>query len=407
MIETRRTLSGVRYELRGTLARRARALEADGRTLIRLNIGNPGAFGFEAPDHLRSAVAAHVGDSEPYGHQQGLPRAREVLAERSGERGVPVPADQVFLGNGVSELIDISLRALLNPGDEVLIPSPDYPLWTASATLNDGRAIHYPCRPERAFTPDPDEVEALVTPRTRALVIINPNNPTGASYPLDVVRRLVAVAARHDLLLLVDEIYDDVLFDDARFHAVAPLAGSVPCLTYGGLSKVHRACGWRVGWAVLSGDPGRFAGYREALELLCGLRLCAGMPGQFAIEAAVRGPDTVRALCQPGGRLHEARRLVMEGCAASPHLELSAPLGALYAFPTVTGPVADGFDDYAFALTLLETQNVLLVPGSSFNFADTRHFRMTLLPPPDLLAEVFGRIGAVLDDACARVASSG
>jgi alanine-synthesizing transaminase len=397
-VPVRSTLGDVRYEIRGELARRARALEAEGREIIRLNIGNPGAFGFRAPPHLERAVAEHVVSSEPYGPQAGLLEAREaVAAHHRAARGVDVGAADVFIGNGVSELIDLTLRALLNPGDEVLIPSPDYPLWTASTVLNDGVPRHYPCRAADGFLPDPEALARLVTPRTRALVIINPNNPTGAVYPRPLLEVMVAVARRHRLLLLVDEIYDAILFDGAAFQPVSPLAGDLPCVSFGGLSKVHRACGWRVGWAVLSGAPELLAEYRHALDLLSALRLCANQPGQFAVDAALSGPDTISPLCAPGGRLHEARRIVTERCAESPHLSLVPPSGAMYAFPEVVGPAAEDLDDYQFALELLETESVLLVPGSSFNFPSRRHFRMTLLPPPEILDQVFVRVNRVLD----------
>ena len=305
-------------------------------------------------------------------------------------------AERVFVGNGVSELIDLSLRALLNPGDEVLLPSPDYPLWSAATILNDGRPVYYRCAPENDFLPDPDEIESLVTPRTRAIVLINPNNPTGATYPRELLERIVEIAARHGLLLMADEIYDSILYDGATFEPLAPLAGEVPCLSFGGLSKVHRACGWRVGWAVLSGDPLASGDFHHAMDLLGALRLCANVPGQFAIEAALHGEDTIAPLCAPGGRLYEARRAVIESVAASEHLQLVAPAGALYAFPAVTGAAAHGFDDHGFALELLESEDVLVVPGSSFNVPYRNHFRVTLLPQPDDLREVFARIERVL-----------
>ncbi|MBF5041113.1 aminotransferase class I/II-fold pyridoxal phosphate-dependent enzyme [Aggregicoccus sp. 17bor-14] len=396
-LKTRERLSEVRYEIRGELARRARELEGQGRKQIKLNIGNPGAFGFRAPEHLQRAIAERIADTDPYTHQQGLPAAREAIARYHRARGTPgASAERVFVGNGVSELIDLTLRALLNPGDEVLLPSPDYPLWSAATILNDGRPVYYACRAQNGFLPDPQELERLVTPRTRALVLINPNNPTGAVYPRALLEQLVAVAQRHGLLLLSDEIYDSILYDGARFEPLAPLAGDLPCISFGGLSKVHRACGWRVGWAVLSGDPAASADLHRAMDLLGALRLCANVPGQFAIEAALHGEDTIAPLCAPGGRLYEARRAIRECVEASPHLELVAPAGALYAFPAVVGTAAAGFDDHRFALELLETEDVLVVPGSSFNVPWRNHFRVTLLPEPTQLREVFGRIGRVL-----------
>jgi len=404
-LKTRERLSEVRYEIRGELARRARELEMQGRTQIKLNIGNPGAFGFRAPEHLQQAIAGRIAETDPYTHQQGLPVAREAIAAFHKSRGTPnASPERVFVGNGVSELIDLSLRALLNPGDEVLVPSPDYPLWTAATILNDGRPVHYRCAADNGFLPDPDEIEALVTPRTRALVIINPNNPTGAVYPRELLERLVAIAAKHRLLLMADEIYDSIVYDSAQFQPLAPLAGDLPCLSFGGLSKVHRACGWRVGWAVLSGDPLASGDFHHAMDLLGALRLCANVPGQFAIEAALHGEDTIAPLCAPGGRLYETRRAVLDAVAQSRHLELATPAGALYAFPAVVGDAAQGFDDHGFALELLETEDVLVVPGSSFNVPYRNHFRVTLLPQPELVREVFARIERVLDRRAERSA---
>ena len=396
-LPTRQRLSEVRYEIRGELARRAGELEAQGRKLIKLNIGNPGSFGFRAPAHLQHAIADDMDRTDPYTHQQGLPAAREAIAAAYARRGMPdAHADRVFVGNGVSELIDMALRALLNPGDEVLVPSPDYPLWSAATILNDGRPVYYRCRPQDGFAPDPNEMETLISSRTRAIVLINPNNPSGASYPRELLERIVAIARKHNLLLLVDEIYDQILYDGAVFEPVAPLAGDHPCLTFSGLSKVHRACGWRVGWGLLSGDGARVAELRAAMDLLSALRLCANVPGQLAIDAAVNGPDTISPLCAPGGRLYETRKAVIAACNASEHLQLVAPAGALYAFPAVVGDAAQGFDDHHFALQLMEEEGVLVVPGSSFNVPYHNHFRVTLLPDAATITDVFARIDRLL-----------
>ncbi len=300
------------------------------------------------------------------------------------------------MGNGVSELIDIALRALLNPGEEVLVPSPDYPLWSAATILNDGRPVYYKLDRDNGFLPDPEQIESLVSSRTRAIVLINPNNPTGASYPRALLERIVEIARRYRLLLLVDEIYDGILYDDATFQPVAPLAGDLPCLSFGGLSKVHRACGWRIGWAVLSGDALACGDFHHAMDLLGALRLCANVPGQFAIEQALHGANTIGALVRPGGRLYETRRALIESCAASEHLALVPPSGALYGFPRVVGAAARDFDDHAFALEMLEQEDVLIVPGTSFNGPYRDHVRVTLLPDADVLREVFARIERVL-----------
>ncbi len=400
-------LGEVRYEIRGALARRARELEAQGRQVVHLNIGNPGRFGFRAPELLQAAMANGLGRSDGYCQEQGLSEAREAIAERQLRRGARVgDIDHVFIGNGVSELIDMALRALLNPGDEVLIPSPDYPLWSAATILNGGRSRYYPCRADRGHLPDPDEIESMITPRTRALVIINPNNPTGAVYPRTVLQQLVALAERHGLLLLADEIYDGIVYDEARFEPLAPLAGDVPCVSFCGLSKVHRACGYRVGWMSLSGATQALAGYRDGLQLLAALRLCANVPGQWAIKPALDSDTSIEALVQPGGRLHAARQAVLDGVAASDFLQLVKPQGALYAFPSVSPDALPDFDDDAFALRLLEEESVLLAPGCSFNTGNRRHLRLTLLPEPAQLGDVLARMERVLQRMAAASPAS-
>ncbi|UPG86155.1 aminotransferase class I/II-fold pyridoxal phosphate-dependent enzyme [Luteibacter aegosomatis] len=390
-------LAEVRYEIRGALTRRAREREAAGEAVIKLNIGNPGRYGFATPRHLREAIASHLADSEAYGHEQGLDEAREaILAQQQARGATGIDVERIFVGNGVSELIDLSLRALLQPGDEVLLPSPDYPLWSAATLLNHGQPRYYRCPAENAHLPDPDEIEALVGPRTRAIVLINPNNPTGAVYPKALLERIVEVARRHDLLLLCDEIYDEILYDGTPFQPLAAVAGDHPCVSFGGLSKVHRACGYRVGWMSLSGDAKRTADYRDALQLLAALRLCANVTAQWAVKPALLDTPTIGELTSPGGRLHEARRIVLDHVAASPFLDVVAPGGAIYAFPGVRADAIPSFDDTAFALRLLDEEGVLLVPGTSFNLSASRHLRLTLLPEPAQLVEVFARIDRVL-----------
>ncbi len=385
-------LDQVRYDIRGPLSRRAHELEAEGRRILRLNIGNPGLFGFRVPQHLREAIAAKLPNSEAYCHQQGLVEAREAIAAQHRRHGADAAAERVFVGNGVSELIGITLTALLDAGDEVLLPAPDYPLWTAATRLNGGVPVHYPCPPERAHLPDPDEIEARITPRTKALVVINPNNPTGAVYPREILRALVAIAARHGLVLLCDEIYDSVLYDGAPFEPLAPLAGDVPCISYGGLSKVHLACGYRVGWLSVTGAGKRIQPLLHALDLLASLRLCSNVTAQWAIKPALEGPNEIGELTRPGGRLHAARAAIVDGVARSGFLDLVTPQGALYAFPRVDPERLPGFDDEAFALSLLENENIILVPGSSFNIAARNHFRLTMLPEPAVLGEALAAI---------------
>jgi alanine-synthesizing transaminase len=396
-VHTSSRLAEVRYEIRGTLSHRARDLEAEGRQIVRLNIGNPGAFGFETPAHIREAVTRSLPKSEAYCQQQGLLPARQTIAYQQVTRGsTTATADRVFVGNGVSELIDLSLRALLEPGDEVLIPAPDYPLWTAATILNGGRAVHYPCPADRGHLPDAAEIDALVTPRTRAIVLINPNNPTGANYPRELLEAIVAVAERHRIVLMADEIYDGILYDDARFQPLAPLAGDLPCISFGGLSKVHRACGYRVGWFTVSGSEARVHDMLRAFDLLAALRLCGNVPGQWAIQPSLEGPETISALTAPGGRLYESRRAVLDAVARSEFLDVVAPAGALYAFPGIAPNRLPQIDDEAFALHVLESEDVLIVPGSSFNVTYRNRFRITLLPEADLISEVFLRIERAL-----------
>lgn len=391
------SLSGVRYEIRGRLARRAHELERMGYEIISLNIGNPGAFGFRTPETMRLAMIENLSQAEGYCHQKGIFPAREAVVMQQQARGVPgVTAEDVFIGDGVSELIDLVLRALLNDGDEVLVPSPDYPLWSAAVNLNRGHAVHYPCRPEHGFIPDPEEVERLVTRRTRAIVIINPNNPTGAVYPRETLEALVRIAERHGLVLFSDEIYDQVVYDGAVAIPLATLVHDTLCVTLSGLSKVYRACGYRVGWAVFSGRVADAADYLSALELLCSLRLCSSVPAQWAVQTALGGYQSIRELVSPGGRLYESRRQILEAVKASRFLELSPPAGALYAFVGVNRQLLPDFDDRRFALELLEQKHVLVAPGQSFNVSYPTHFRITNLPDASTLSKVFQRMDELL-----------
>jgi len=390
-------LSNVRYEIRGKLARRALELERLGHDIISLNIGNPYAFGFRTPETMRLAMIENLRHSEGYVHQKGIFPAREAVVMQQQERGVRgVSVEEVFIGNGVSELIDLCLRALLNPGDEVLVPSPDYPLWTAAVNLNTGRAVHYPCRPQQGFVPDPLEIEALITRRTRAIVVVNPNNPTGAVYPYETLAAIARIAEKHRLVVLSDEIYDQILYDGAQFVPMATLVHDTLCCTMSGLSKVYRACGYRVGWAAFSGDIESAGEYLNALELLSSLRLCSNVAGQWAVQTALGGYQSIRELTRPGGRLYESRQAILDGVARSKYLRLSRPMGALYSFVEVRADVVPDFDDQRFALDLLETKHVLVAPGVSFNVVDRNFFRITNLPEPQVLRTVFDRIEELL-----------
>jgi len=390
-------LKHVRYEIRGRLARRAHELERQGYEIISLNIGNPRAFGLRTPETMRLAMIENLPEAEGYCHQKGIFPAREAVVMQQQARGIAgVTAEEVFIGNGVSELIDLTLRALLNEGDEVLVPSPDYPLWTAAVTLNRGRAVHYPCRPENAFVPDPEELARLITPRTRAIVVINPNNPTGAVYPRAVLEALVRLAERHALVVFSDEIYDQMTYADAQFVPLATLVHGTLCATLSGLSKVYRACGYRVGWAVFSGRTHAAADYLGALELLSSLRLCSNVMAQWAVQTALGGHQSIRELVAPGGRLYESRATILEASARSRFLTLAPPGGAMYAFPGVNAAVLPQFDDQQFALDLLEQKHVLIAPGVSFNVPYRNHFRITNLPDAATLREVFARIEELL-----------
>jgi alanine-synthesizing transaminase len=397
IVEPSRALTGVKYEIRGRLARRALELERMGYEIIALNIGNPGLYGFRTPETMRLAMIENLQASEPYCHQKGIFPAREAVVMQQQSRGVTgVTAEDVFIGNGVSELIDLTLRALVNDGDEVLVPSPDYPLWTAATVLNGARAVHYPCRPENGFLPDPEEVERLVTPRTRALVVINPNNPTGAVYPRALLESLARVAERHRLVLFSDEIYDQMTYEGVEHVPMATLVHDTLCGTFSGLSKVYRACGYRVGWVSFSGNRETADRYIESVELLSALRLCANVPGQWAVQTAIGGYQSIQDLVRPGGRLFESRQAVIDAAAASEFIDLTPPSGAMYAFPRVRTERLPDFDDQRFALELLEHKHVLVAPGVSFNTSYNDHFRITTLPEPAKIAEVFARIEELL-----------
>jgi alanine-synthesizing transaminase len=391
------SLKNVRYEIRGRLARRAHEMERQGYEIISLNIGNPRLFGFRTPETMRLAMIENLSEAEGYCHQKGIFPAREAVVMQQQGRGVSgVSAEEVFIGSGVSELIDLVLRALLNDGDEVLVPSPDYPLWTASVNLNRGRAVHYACRPENDFVPDPAEIESQITARTRAIVVINPNNPTGATYPRAVLEAIARIAERHQLVVFSDEIYDQMVYDGAESIPMATLVRDTLCATLSGLSKIYRACGYRVGWAVFSGRLRGSSDYLSALELLSSLRLCSNVPAQWAVQTALGGYQSIRELVSPGGRLYESRRALIDAVKRSQFLQLKGTHGAMYGFVAVDPQALPDFDDQQFALDLLEQKHVLIAPGVSFNVPYRNHFRVTTLPDAATLKVVFSRIEELL-----------
>jgi len=393
------SLKEVKYEIRGPLAKRADELERTGYEIIKLNIGNPGAFGFRAPETLRLALIENLKESEAYCHAKGIFPAREAVVMQQQDRGViDVSTDDVFIGNGVSELIMFSMRALLNTGDEVLIPSPDYPLWTASVVMHGGKAVHYPCREENGFVPRIEDLRARLTDRTKGIVVINPNNPTGAVYDRATLEDIARFAEEHHLVVFSDEIYDQMLYDGAEFVPMATLVKNTLCATFAGLSKVYRACGLRVGWLVFTGERKHAKDYIGAIEFLASLRLCSNVPGQWAVQTALGGFQTIGQLTAPGGRLFESRAAVLKGIAKSEFLKVVAPMGAMYAFPRIDTEKLPQFDDEEFAMDLLERKHVLVVPGSSFNVPYRNHFRLTTLPDEKTIKDVFGRMEELLDD---------
>lgn len=396
-IKSSEVLRDVRYEIRGQLANHALELEKRGYEIISLNIGNPGLFGFRTPETMRLAMIENLALAEPYCHQKGIFPAREAVVMQQQDRGISgVTVEEVFIGNGVSELIDLSLRALLNPGDEVLVPSPDYPLWSAAVALNGGRAVHYRCAQDSGFRPDLAHIEASISPSTRAIVVINPNNPSGAVYDRATLKGIVEIAEKHGLVLMADEIYDRMVYDDAEFIPLATLVTNTVCLTYSGLSKIYRACGYRVGWCVFSGELEMAQEYIHGMELLSALRLCSNVPGQWAVQTALGGFQSIEPLVQPGGRLYQSREAVIERVAASDYLHLERPMGAMYAFIRLDERFRGKLDDQAFACELLEKHHILVAPGSSFNTPYKDHFRITTLPDTDTLNIVFDRIDSFL-----------
>ncbi len=391
-------LANVCYDIRGPVLARAKQMEDEGQRIIKLNIGNPAPFGFDAPEELVQDVIHNLPSASGYCESKGLFAARKAVMHYSQQKHVAgVTIEDIYIGNGVSELIVMSMQGLLNDGDEVLIPAPDYPLWTAAVSLAGGRARHYHCDEGAGWLPDLDDIRAKIGPTTRAIVVINPNNPTGALYPDDLLRALVEIAREHRLIVLADEIYDKVLYDGATHTSIASLADDVLMLTFNGLSKNYRACGYRAGWMVISGDKSHAQDYIEGLNILASMRLCANVPAQFAIQTALGGHQSIEELVLPTGRLGKQRDLAHELITSLPGVTCVKPKAALYLFPKLDLGRYPIPDDQAFILELLEEQKVLVVQGSGFNWPRPDHFRIVFLPNADDLTEAIGRIGRFLE----------
>ncbi|MDZ7855546.1 pyridoxal phosphate-dependent aminotransferase [Sphaerotilus sp.] len=391
-------LANVCYDIRGPVLEKARQMEEEGHKIIKLNIGNLAVFGLEPPDEIVQDMIRNMPHSAGYTDSKGLFAPRKSVVHYTQEKGVKgVTVDDVYLGNGASELISMSMNALLDDGDEVLIPSPDYPLYTAVVALSGGKPVHYVCDEQSEWMPDIADIRAKITPRTKAIVVINPNNPTGALYPDAVLREIVQVAREHQLIVFADEIYDKTLYDGNVHTSIASLADDVLTLTFNGLSKNYRACGYRAGWMVVSGDKRHARDYIEGLNMLASMRLCANTPGQLAIQTALGGYQSIKDLVQPGGRLCRQRDLAHKLLTEIPGVSCVKPKAALYMFPKLDPKMYPIEDDQQFAYELLAEEKVLIVQGTGFNWATPDHFRLVFLPNSDDLSDAVGRIARFLD----------
>jgi alanine-synthesizing transaminase len=391
-------LKDVLYEIRGSALAEADRLEADGHRVLKLNTGNPAIFGFEAPFQIVRDMIESVPNAHGYSDSRGILSARRAVVSRYEEvPGFPhVDPDDVYLGNGVSELITMTMQALLDEGDEVLIPAPDYPLWTAMTSLGGGKPVHYLCDASQGWEPDLDDIRSKVTPQTKAIVVINPNNPTGAVYGREVLEGIVQIARENSLLLLSDEIYDRILYDEATHIPLATLAPDLLCLTFNGLSKTYRVAGYRSGWLVITGPKAHAKGFLEGIQLLASTRLCPNVPAQFAVQAALSGVQSIEALIAPTGRLHEQRDAAWKGLESIPGVTCHKPEGALYAFPRLDPEVYDIHDDGKLVYDFLVAEHVLLVQGTGFNWPDPDHLRIVTLPEARVLTEAIERLGNFL-----------
>ena len=399
-------LANVCYDIRGPVMERAKLMEEEGHRIIKLNIGNLAPFGFDTPDEVRHDVIVNLPQASGYSDSKGLFAARKAIMQYTQAKGIAgVELDDIFIGNGVSELIVMSMQGLLDDGDEVLVPAPDYPLWTAAVSLAGGRPRHYLCDEGSGWLPDLADLRAKITPNTRAIVVINPNNPTGALHPDDLLREIVEIARSHQLIVLADEIYDKTIYDGAGHTSIASLADDVLFVTFNGLSKNYRACGYRSGWMVLSGEKRHAQDYIDGLNILASMRLCSNVPGQFAIQTALGGYQSIGDLVAPGVRLARQRDLAFDLITAIPGVTCVRPKSALYLFPRLDPKLYPIEDDQQFVLELLEAERVLVVQGTGFNWVAPDHLRLVFLPNSDELCDAMRRIARFLDSYRGRSAA--
>ena len=400
-------LAHVLYDVRGPIVEAARQMEEEGQKIIKLNIGNLAPFGFDAPDEIQQDMILNLPNSAGYSDSKGIFAARKAVMHYTQQQGVQgVTLDDIYLGNGASDLIAMATNALLNAGDELLVPAPDYPLWTASASLSGGNPVHYLCDENNGWLPDVDDIRAKITPRTRAIVVINPNNPTGVMYPDALLREIVQIAREHNLIIMADEVYDKVLYDGVRHTALASLSTDVLTLTFNSLSKAYRACGYRAGWMIVSGDKTMARDYIEGLNMLANIKLGSNVPGQWAIQTALGGYQSINDLVKPGGRLCRQRDLAYELITAIPGITCVKPQAALYMFPKLDPAMYPIEDDRQFFLDVLRATRVMLVQGTGFNYPDNQHFRIVFLPHEDDLREAIARLAVFLENYRKRYGAS-
>ena len=390
-------LNNVLYDVRGPIVDAARQMEDEGQKIIKLNIGNLASFGFDAPEEIQQDMIRNLPNSAGYSDSKGIFAARKAVMHYTQEQGVAgVTLDDIYLGNGASDLIVMATNALLDDGDELLVPAPDYPLWTAAASLSGGKPVHYQCDEDNGWMPNLDDIRARITPRTRGIVVINPNNPTGALYSDELLLAIVQIAREHELVIFADEVYDKVLYDGVRHTPMARLSTDVLTLTFNSLSKAYRSCGYRAGWMVISGDKAAARDYIEGINMLANIKLGSNVPGQWAIQTALGGYQSINDLVKPGGRLRRQRDLAYELITQIPGVTCVKPRAALYMFPRLDPDMYPIQDDREFFMQVLRATRVMLVQGSGFNYPDNQHFRIVFLPHEDDLREAIGRLAAFL-----------